>query len=255
MYSYLLYKNWFFLKKKKKNRFTRFLKFKYFNFFFFNKKKKKKNFFKLFDFKKKIRKYLLDNLQFFNFFFKTNFLKKQKTKKFIKKFNNIPTDKKFFYFEFFLFNILFRSKFFFFINDVFSFIFNGLIFINNKISYNPFINVNIGDKIQIILNKNFYIFFKLNIFFFLKNLFKFKLKVWNLNKNKLDFYKQNSKIVSKKIIRTLNFKQDTPNFLEIDFLTLSIILLYKTNFFKSFNFFFYQFFSNYMYRLYNWREK
>lgn len=149
---------------------------------------------------------------------------------------------------------MFRSKFFYFFNDIFFFLKEKLVFVNNKLIINPFFILKIGDKIQIIFNKNFFYFFKFNIVIFFKNLLKLKIKIWNLNKNKLNFYKQTTKYISKKFDKTITLKQNIPLFLEIDFLTMTIILIFFPKKFNNLNFIFYNFFSIYMFKLYNWRE-
>ena len=50
------------------------------------------------------------------------------------------------------------------------------------------------------------------------------------------------------------FKKDIPTFLEVDFLTLTIVFLKKEdNFFKK-NKFFSKFFSCYLLKSYNWKK-
>jgi hypothetical protein len=49
------------------------------------------------------------------------------------------------------------------------------------------------------------------------------------------------------------FRQDIPNFLEVDFLTMTIIIIYKPLYFYEFDKNVIKFVSAYQSRIYNWR--
>jgi hypothetical protein len=90
---------------------------------------------------------------------------------------------------------------------------------------------------------------------FYKNLARAKAKVWKINRNKKNYYKQVSKHVPTKIFKALAYKIDIPKYLEVDYLTLLIIPVFYPNNQYYLNFLFFKFISNYMLRLYLWKKK
>lgn len=249
--NYIFYKNWYYIKKKKRAFSTIFYKYlKNKNVGFFSK-----FFIKLFDFKKNVLKYNLENYKLINiFFFKKN-AKKKRLVKFISSNKHKPNNQIFSALEFYLFNILLRSHFIFFLNDLMFFIQNGYVFVNGLIVTNPFFKLKINDRVQLIIFKNYFFFIKSKLNAFFKNLFKIKIKIWHINRNRLNYYKQSSKHIPEWVGNTLLYKNDIPKYLEVDYLILMTIIIFKPNNFYYFNYFFFKFLSNYMFKLYLWKNK
>jgi ribosomal protein S4 len=122
-------------------------------------------------------KYILENYKLIKKLFFNKFAKNKKIMKFLKLNKTQPSNQLFVKLEFHLFNILLRSHLVFFLNDLFFFIKNNYIYVNGNIVNNPFFKINVGDRIQLIIFKNYYLFFKSNLLIFYKNLFKIKLKI------------------------------------------------------------------------------
>jgi hypothetical protein len=144
----------------------------------FNKNKQKfeqKN--KFYDLKKRSFSYLSENLKLIKFFFLKKFSKTKNIKKFICKNKHLNIKNFYLTFELMLFNCLLRSSLIQFFNDSFFFIRNGFVFVNGSIIKNPYYIVNIGDKIQLIILKNFYYFYLFKKSLLLKYLFKIKIKI------------------------------------------------------------------------------
>lgn len=149
----------------------------------------------------------------------TNYLSKYK------KFINFKT---FLFMEMRLINILIKSRLF---ND-FSisnfFLKNNLIFLNGQLCSNPNIQIFCGDFIQLIINLKYYILYRwfLNLALKKKNKLKNVLKKKYNNSNHSD-EKKKSYSLPKWILYSKNIIDDIPNFLEIDYFTLSVFILYE----------------------------
>lgn len=239
--KFILYRNNF-LKKK----------------FFSKKLKKKKIKFKsnkkFWDIKKKFFSTILENHKFFKIYFKNKFLKKKKLLKFLKNRKSLELNKLYSSFELLLFNVLLRTQTLHFLNNIFFFIENGYIFVNGVCERNPFLKLKVGDRVQLVINSNFYIFYKINLLKYLKKLAKIKFKVWKIHKIKFNFYKQLSKSSPNWLLNMNNYKNDIPSYLEVDFLTLTSIVLFKPFYYHHINFFLLKFISPYMFKLYFWKK-
>lgn len=124
--------------------------------------------------------------------FFNKFVKQKKITKFLFNFKKFNINKLLFYFEFSLFNVVMQSNFLILKKDVFFFINNGFVFVNGFCIKNKFFQLNIGDRLQILLNKNYYIYLR-NFNKLLKHLNnKIKLNIKKNFSKKKDFYKQKS---------------------------------------------------------------
>jgi len=126
-------------------------------------------------------------------------------------------------FEFSIINILINSGFFLNKNDIFFFIKNKYIYINNKVVINTNQEVNKGDIINICYNKYYYF------------LYRNYLNRLNLNTNKYSnffrkFNNSNLKNDFNFVNKLIILKNDTPNYIEVDYISMSLILVYKNIF-------------------------
>jgi len=245
----ILFNNWFKLKKKNLIFISDFNTNKLSKLIF---QKNEDNFEqknKFYDLKKRSFYYLNENLKLVKFFFLKKFSKTKNIKKFIHKTKAINKQKFYLIFELMLFNCLLRSLLIQFFNDVFYFIKNGLVFVNGLVIKNPYYITNVGDKIQLIILKNFYYFYIFKKSLLLKYLFKIKIKIWALNKSKINYYKQVSSRVQNNVINTMFYYIDIPKYMEVDFSLLMIILLFRPKNYFLYNIYILKFFSNYMFRL------
>lgn len=250
----ILFNNWFKLKKKNLIFISDFNTNKLSKLIF---QKNEDNFEqknKFYDLKKRSFYYLNENLKLVKFFFLKKFSKTKNIKKFIHKTKAINKQKFYLIFELMLFNCLLRSLLIQFFNDVFYFIKNGLVFVNGLVIKNPYYITNVGDKIQLIILKNFYYFYIFKKSLLLKYLFKIKIKIWALNKSKINYYKQVSSRVQNNVINTMFYYIDIPKYMEVDFSLLMIILLFRPKNYFLYNIYILKFFSNYMFRLLIWNK-
>ena len=228
-------KNYIFFKKKK----------------FKNLKKKKSslvNFFFKFDFFKKLKQ----NINFL----KSIFFKKKSIKKKITNFHKKLKKKNFFFlknFDKLIFLTLIKSHFFFFYEDSKFFLKKGLVYLNGFVNKNFMIFLKVGDRVQIIYCLVYFQYIKNINKFFKKKITFLKYKRWSLlfhSENFFTYIRWNPNFLKKFMM----FRIDTPSFIEIDFITLTFIVLKKeTNFLKK-KIFFSNFLSFLLLSSYNWKR-
>ena len=155
-------------------------------------------------------------------------------------------------------NILLKSHFFLFWKDASVFITCGFVFVNGFSNKNFNVLVSGGDFVQIELSADF---FNFSIFF------------RKFIKSKIALYKQNSWLFFKKLFLTKTTshkykKRKTPNYLyflylykfntnkylEVDYMTLSVVILKKQSFYKQYTYFLRKTFSFKLFALYNYKK-
>nr|YP_010632196.1 ymf76 [Cryptocaryon irritans]WBP62312.1 ymf76 [Cryptocaryon irritans] len=237
-YFYTLKKKKFLIKNKFKCLFKR------------NKKRfNRYNIWNSYRIRKKFFLYSLENKKLFNFFFFKNKHRKKNLKTFLKKKKHLTPNLFFIKLEMSLIGVLNRTNFFNSLNDIYYFLKNNYIFINGLVVKNPFFQLTVGDRIQLIVFKNYFFFYKTRILLFKKNFLRFKFKLWRMYELKLKVY--NTKF-SDKLKNLFFYKKKVPNFLEIDFKLLMCVVIYNPSFNYELDLFKVRFLSNYMHRLYLW---
>jgi len=135
-----------------------------------------------------------------------------------------------------LFNVLERSHFFFNKSDIIFFLKSGFFQVNNNFVYNIFFNVKLNYTVQIVSNKFIFFYYR----FIFNKLNDNLIKLDNYNKlvlKRSDMLLQTFKVLEPKWSKyLLHFYNDIPNFLEIDFFTLTIFVVYKPFFLYDFNY-------------------
>jgi len=197
-----------------------------------------------FDYRYKINKYVNSNRTILLSFFKNNLKRKYKKNKFISKLIKLPFNFFLQNFEFSLYNILLRSSFFFNQRDIFFFLKNNFLFVNgvNIKNVNHIFNTN--DILMMSFNKYYFFYYK----FVLNNIYNnSNISNYIFKKNKNNNLKKNPLW----LFNTFFVKEDVPNYIEIDFLTLSLKIIYKPFFFNEYNFMFFKLLNFYQKRLYN----
>ena len=206
-------------------------------------KKKKKFFFKKFFYKNTFKqRYALTTL----FFFKKR-VRQKKLNKFISTFHNKNP-------HLFLFFVLLQTNLIFFKKDIFFFLRKGYVFVNNFREKNPLTLLTVGDCISFFFKKSYFFYFK-----FVKRFFKKKL-LFNKKIRRLFFKKLSSKayknvFLKRKTSKIFNyftfFRFRTPTYLELDYLTLTVFIVF---FKKNYNFFFYKYFNFNFIKFLNWKK-
>ncbi len=231
--------------------------------------KKKNLLFRKYIFKFKLRKLKkkhLEILRFKYFFLKKlklnidflkNFFFKQSTKKkrliyFFSKLSKKRTKIISSIINKFLFIILLQSHFFFYIHDLKFFLSKGLIFINGFSTKDHLFLTKQGDRIQLPITTIYYIYFKQN-WKFLKFKIKFLIyKRWRLRKYKS---KINFRFWFPSFLQQfLFYKVDVPSIYEVDYLTLTLIIIkIEKNILKK-NIFLIKIFSALLIKSYSWKQ-
>jgi len=205
--------------------------------------------------KKKIKKFILLNrklYKFLNFNLLKTSIKLSKQITFLSKFKQFNRILKL---EFSLFNIVLNSNFIKSYFDLIKLIKLNIIYINRININNLFFILNINDIVEFNISNKFYnyIFYFKNIFS--KHLIKIKNKLWFklklIDKNKLDFNK--NLLVNNLFKNNLLSKINIPSFIEVDYFTLSIIIIYKNFNLIELNLNFKKILIIYLFRLYNWK--
>ena len=213
-----------------------------------------KNFAKTFDLKKRLFFILKENRAILKDLFFTRFIRQKKITGFISFFKHFPLKKIIQFFEFSLFNILIQSHFLVFKKDILFFLKNGLIFVNGAPILNKFFSLSVGDRVQLILNNDYFLFFR-NFNKILKSFnYKIRLSVRKLFLKKKDLYKQKTTRTPQWVEKIIFNKQIIPKYLEVDFFTLTSVIIRYPNAIYENNFVFFKFLSYFNIRLYNWKK-
>lgn len=214
------------------------------NFFFIKKIKFKPGYMTFWREARSVFKEIL-NLNFKYQYKLTNYLSKyKKTLKFKIFISNEMT----------LLNILVRSRFFFDWTTTELFLKNNLIFVNGNNNYKLTSQIYSGDLIQMIVTHKYYILYRWFFHWISKKKTKLKIKT----KKKLaliltDEDKTKTKTYPKWILSNRNIIDDSAKFLEIDFLTLSVVVLYEPISWEDLNIYSSQWSRLGITNMYNWK--
>lgn len=147
---------------------------------------------------------------------------------YLSKYNKFIKFKTFLLSEMRLFNILLRTRLLNDHNLCFLFIKNNLIYVNGHLCSNHNFQLFVGDFLQLIINLKYYILYK----WFLNLSIKKKNKLRNVSKKKMHFSvdsdeKKRSNSLPKWILFSKNSFDDVAKYTEVDYFTLSAIILYE----------------------------
>ncbi len=161
-------------------------------------------------------------------------------------------------YEYTIFNVILRSSFCIFLKDVLLLFKNNFVYLNGSIVLQHDGIVSINDFLQIKISKKMYNYIYFSKKFLKKKLSTFRLNSWKFFKQKT-FRQQNQlKPQKRKIPKYLSFfflfKLNTPKYLEIDFFTLTICVLYKVSVHVYNTYYLNKFFSNKLFNLYNFKK-
>jgi ribosomal protein S4 len=176
--------------------------------------------FKNFDFIERKLFFLKNNRKILKNVFKKNKKIEQFINKFLKKISKTSNFDFLNFFEFSLNNVLINSGFFLSKNDTYFFIKNQYIYVNNKVNTKINFELSSGDIINLSFNKYYYFLFRKSV------------NSLNLNINKYgNFFR---KSISHDLNKDFSFigkltiiQNDIPAYLEVDYISMSMILLYK----------------------------
>jgi hypothetical protein len=207
------------------------------------------DFSKLFDLKRKsLKTFILNRMILKKMFFITNSRQSKLTKFFsknlTKSISNCINS-----FEYSLSSLLVKSKFVFTLQDAIFLIRNNLVYVNKNICNDVFARIQTYDNINLVFTKKYFYFFKTMLNNQLKLTSFLSYRLWRYNRFRSNFYKQSPISLPTWINKVSYFYYDVPNYLEVDYITLSLMIvkpisksLYSS---KSANVF--------LFRLYNWK--
>jgi len=136
-----------------------------------------------------------------------------------------------------------------FVNE---FLQNHLVFVNGTCVTDPSFQLYKFDLIQLIVHLKYYMFFKyfLNILlknkFFIKKILRYKNRFTYINKKR-------PSTLSEKLKSRFNPDNDIPAYLEVDFLSLAVYILYEPTLFMDFSLYQHYLNRSNVLRLYNWK--
>lgn len=130
---------------------------------------------------------------------------------------------------------------------------NGYVFINGKVCYNKFFIVNIFDRIQLINCIDEYIHYRFTLSSIITKKARALYTVKKLLLTRGKHYKTQPNLFKKWPIKIIWNLFDIPRFVEVDFLTLTAILIYLPISYIDFFKFFKEDYHPHMIRMYNWK--
>jgi hypothetical protein len=165
-----------------------------------------------------------------------NFKYQHRLTKLLLKFNKIIKFKLFILTEMTLRNIVTRSRFFFDWNTSEFFINQGLFFVNGCSCYNYSTQLYVGDLVQMLVHAKYYILYKWLSSWNIRKKLKLKIKTKKkLNISNSDEDKTKTKVFPTWVLFNRNLTDDSAKFLEIDFFTLSVFIIYEPLSWKDLN--------------------
>ena len=205
--------------------------------------------------KKKMRKTILLNRMFLNYLNFNRFKTSTKLSKNIFLNSKLILIKILLNLEYSLFYIITNTNFIKSYTDLKKLLQMSFIFLNRK----PIFKVNkilkSGDILEFSLNyKMFNYIFKFKELT-LKHIFKLRTKLWFKIKsyNKLKINYNDNKLANRLLTNNLLFKNNIPMYLEIDYITLTIIVLFNSYDYKIYNYSIKKLLVLYLFKLYNWK--
>ena len=160
--------------------------------------------------------------------------------------------------EFTIFNTLLRCQFFLFIRDALLAITNSVVFVNNNIITDHNYILKQGDFIQIPCFKTYFTYLLFCKKLVRRKIALFRYNSWKFFKSKNKKKKIKAKINKKKLPTYFHmlflYKLNTPLFLEVDFLTLTVFILTLNSKQTINSYYINKIFSFKLFNLYNFKK-
>ena len=205
--------------------------------------------------KKKLKKVILLNRKLYNFLNNYVFKISKKLTQNISKKSKFKSMHNLLNLEYSLSNIILNSNIIKSYQDLKSLVSKKCIYLNRHIIKNLNIELNVGDIIEFYLSKKFfnYIFYFKNVVN--KHIIKIRNGIWYKlrlkNKNLLNY--KNNTLLNNVFKNNYLLKSYIPNYIEVDFYTLTIGLIFKSLNFKSYSLNIKKILVVYLFKLYNWK--
>lgn len=230
---------------------------------FLNKKIKNNNIYnttnyKNFDFKKKLKLIFRNNRKILKEIYNLKYYRNFSLNKNIKNICNFSKINNLTNINNNILSILLKTDFFFSKKDCLWFLKNSLISVNSLIIKNKNYILRDYDIINIAYTNKYFYYYKNYLNNLLNNFYKIGLKLWAINKKRFKPSEKNDKKFLKEnypnwIENFMFFKKDIPLFLEVDYMTMTVIFLDYNKNFKNFDHLNFKLFNFHLSRLYNWK--
>lgn len=208
---------------------------------------------KLVDLKKKMKKTILENRKILKKVVFLNTVRSYTLNKFISFFGKKKIWNNIISFEFRLINILLNSGLVKSYNDVIILLKLNLVCVNKYIMHNMYHTLAKGDLIELTYTKIYYIYLLKFKYICEKNILKIRNKIWLKFKNKHTLTEKNENNILNIYLNNWLLKYNIPNYLEVDYFTLTVFIVSNLKNINETSFFFRRFFALYLFRLYNWK--
>lgn len=205
--------------------------------------------------KKKLKKVILNNRKLYNFLNNSSLKISKKLTKYISKKSKLKNVYNLLSLEFSVFNVILNSNIVKSYNDLYILMNNNSIYINRLIINNLNKELSLGDVIEFYLSNKFYNYISYFKNTMHKHLIKVKNSIWYKlrlkDKNKLDYHDNN--IVNGVFKNNYILKTSIPNYMEVDYYSLTIILVFKSFNFNSYSLNIKKILVLYLFKLHNWK--
>jgi ribosomal protein S4 len=131
------------------------------------------------------------------------------------------------FFEMRLLNLIIRSRLILDVLNTMAFIEAGLVFVNGKICLSRFFQLFINDVVQLIISFKYYITFRWLLNHSIKKKTRLRHESWKKLRYKPWDNKQKNKSLPATVIPQRYMLLDVAKYLEVDFFTLSAVVLYE----------------------------
>lgn len=205
------------------------------------------------DFNRKFTVLLKKNRTVLRKFLKVKFKRQYVFNKFIRNLSKLNHKDFLLNFEFNISSMLMRSNFFFSVSDCIWFFNNGFISLNGYVTYDFKKTLKPLEVVNIVYNSYYYYIYRKNLNDCLNSSYKLNKKIWKINKQRYEGDSKRIETYPKWIYKYQYFKNDVPKFMEVDFISMSLVILnydIKSNYFDFYNLKFLNLYTN---RLYNWK--
>lgn len=205
--------------------------------------------------KKKYRKTILLNRMFFNYLNFNKFKTSKKLSKTIFLNSKLALIRILLKLEYSLFYVITNTNIVKSYSDLKKLLQMSFIFLNRKPVYKTNYNLQPGDVLEFSLNYKMFNYIQKFKDLSVKYTFKLRTKLWfkikSYSRIKINY--NENKLAHSLLKNNILFKNNIPSYLEIDYTTLTIIVLYSSYNYQMYNYSLKKLLVLYLFKLYNWK--
>ena len=151
------------------------------------------------------------------------------------------------------FNILLRSGLTKSFKDAMVWIKKGYVFLNGVSFRNPFRKLTIYDRLQLPITNRYFLYKRSRTTRATKDISKLKSKLFYKNQGNFNLFRRRSRLWPNWVLRTAYFGSRVPSFLEVDYLSMMVIILFLPSRLLEYDSPLWRYINLSNYRLYNWK--